>query len=98
MTIKTLLDRAIEICGGSRPKLEARMGVRRNTIYRALETAQETGALDEKHAALAVRIEHATKGVVPAYELCPSLPWPHAPKEPTTQSLAHDTDPCRDPC
>jgi DNA-binding transcriptional regulator YdaS (Cro superfamily) len=93
--INALLDKAIELCGGTRPKLEARMGVARNTIYRALEKARKTGALDSD---LAVRIERATNGAVPAYLTCPSLPWPHAPKEPAEPSLTHDTNPCREGC
>jgi DNA-binding transcriptional regulator YdaS (Cro superfamily) len=78
MNTRTLLAKAIDIAGGSQTKLGEACGCSQNAIHQALKIGRVS-------AKLAVKIDNATKGAVPAHLLCPDLPWPQRRAESTVR-------------
>ena len=66
--VRVLLGRAVQRYG-SQAKLAAACDVKQASIWQAIHSGQTS-------AELAVKIEAATAGDVPATELRPDLPWP----------------------
>lgn len=71
---RALIEKAIEFAGS-----EAKLGNACGVTQQAIWSAKVTG---RPSAEIAMRIERATEGLVPARALRPDLPWPAAPLAP----------------